>query len=530
MYTQFFQFTTQPFSIAPDPRFIYASQQHQEGLAHLLYGIQMGGGFVALTGEVGTGKTLLCHCLLQQLPANVDMALILNPRLDAIDLLASICDELGVVTTAFTHSLKNLVDALNKHLLAVHAQGRRTVLMIDEAQNLSLDVLEQIRLLTNLETTTDKLLQIILVGQPELRDLLNRPALRQLNQRITAHYHLRGLNLNETRAYIWHRLSVCHGEPQLFKPAAIRQIFKLSGGIPRLINRLCDRALLGAYAKGVRQVDVGLVINAAKEANLFNIIKPKKQVGSRWRLRLLGVAVIFGALLGGLPALKRFAVPVIKPSPVVAAVVSPLPPAIINPLTVLNAQQHVTLSDALGRALTVFSKTNPPQQPFDCNAIEALGLACFLDKSSWKEMLNLKRPVILELELVPQKKQFALLKGVSGTDVILMMDTEIHIPLMTLMQHWNGYYLLVWEPPAPGLKELAPHQTHAAVKWLRQQFNMPAKARIKTNFFDQSLMQAVIVFQQQQQLTADGLVGARTFVHLQNKQVNNPPHLLTIQD
>lgn len=528
MYTQFFQFTTQPFSIAPDPRFIYASQQHQEGLAHLLYGIQMGGGFVALTGEVGTGKTLLCHCLLQQLPANVDMALILNPRLDAVDLLASICDELGIATTAFTHSLKNLVDALNKHLLATHAQGRRTVLMIDEAQNLNLDVLEQIRLLTNLETTTDKLLQIILVGQPELRDLLNRPALRQLNQRITAHYHLHGLDLDETRTYIQHRLNVCRGDPQLFKPAALRKIFKLSGGIPRLINRLCDRALLGAYAKAQRQVDVKLVLNAAKEANLLNSLKPNN-TRPQWMARLLGVVTLCCLLWGGWLYFRSQVVPVIKPS-LVTSVGLPLSPAIIDPLAVLNAQQQVTLSDALGRALKMFSKTKPAQQPLDCKAIEALGLACFLDKSSWKEMLNLKRPVVLELEMAPNQKQFGLLTGVSGTDAVLAMDKEVYIPITTLMQHWNGYYLLVWQPPVAGLKELAPGQTHAAVIGLRQQLNVPAKAPMKIDFFDPVLMQAVIAFQKQQQLMADGLVGARTFVHLQNKQPMRQTRLLTVKD
>lgn len=523
MYTQFFQFTTQPFSIAPDPRFIYASQQHQEGLAHLLYGIQMGGGFVALTGEVGTGKTLLCHCLLQQLPANVDMALVLNPRLDAVDLLASICDELGVATTAFTHSLKNLVDALNKHLMATHAQGRRTVLMIDEAQNLNLDVLEQIRLLTNLETTTDKLLQIILVGQPELRDLLNRPALRQLNQRITAHYHLQGLNLDETCTYIQHRLSVCHGDPQLFTSAALRKIFKLSGGIPRLINRLCDRALLGAYAKGQRQVDVRLVLNAAKEANLLNALK-SKDTRPQWMASLFGVVTLCCLLLAGWWYFGGQAAPPIKPSSV------PPPPAVIDPLAILNAQQQVTLSDALGRALNMFSEIPPSQQPLDCKAIEALGLACFLDKSSWKEMLNLKRPVILELDLAPNQKQFGLLTGVSGTDAVLAMDKEVHIPITTLMQHWNGYYLLVWQPPVVGLKALAPGQTHAAVIGLRQQLNVPAKTPMKTDFFDPVLMQAVVAFQKQQQLLADGLVGARTFVHLQNKQPMNQVRLLTIQD
>ncbi len=216
MYNQYFHFSELPFSIATDPQFIYMSPRHQEGLAHLLYGINFSGGFVALTGEVGTGKTTLCQCLLQQIPKNIDIALILNSKLTALELLATLCDELGIRYDKNLQSLKNLIDCLNRHLLTAHANGRRTVLLIDEAQNLSLEVLEQVRLLTNLETHKTKLLQIILVVQPELQSLLKRKDLRQLNQRITARYHLLPLSLNETRAYIRHRLKVCGGQPDIF--------------------------------------------------------------------------------------------------------------------------------------------------------------------------------------------------------------------------------------------------------------------------------------------------------------------------
>ncbi|MGR8941962.1 MAG: ExeA family protein, partial [Gammaproteobacteria bacterium] len=265
MYKQYFHFSELPFSIAPDPHFMYMSRRHQEGLAHLLYGITVGGGFVALTGEVGTGKTTLCHCLLKELPDNIDIALILNPKLNAIELLANICDELGVAYDKTQSSLKLLVDALNHYLLAAHAAGRRTVLLIDEAQNLSMEVLEQVRLLTNLETSKTKLLQIILVGQPELKQMLRRQDLRQLNQRITARYHLLPLTFNETRAYIRHRLRVCGGDPELFKERAIRKVYRLSTGIPRLINILCDRALLGAYADNAQTITPGMIKHAAKE-------------------------------------------------------------------------------------------------------------------------------------------------------------------------------------------------------------------------------------------------------------------------
>jgi general secretion pathway protein A len=265
MYHDFFGIAENPFSITPDPRYLYMSKGHQEALAHLLYGVREGGGFVLLTGEVGTGKTSVCRCLLEQLPEAADVALILNPRLDEIELLASICDELGVAYPADTRSLKVLVDLLNRHLLEVHAKGRHAVVIIDEAQNLSAGVLEQVRLLTNLETAKRKLLQIILIGQPELGSLLERDEMRQLVQRITARYHLQPLSRRETRAYIAHRLEVGGLAPDVFAPAAIGAIHRRARGVPRLINNLCDRCLLGAYVQNRKSVGPRMVRQAAKE-------------------------------------------------------------------------------------------------------------------------------------------------------------------------------------------------------------------------------------------------------------------------
>ncbi len=265
MYLRHFNLTDLPFSIAPNPRYVYLSPQHQEALAHLLYGISVGGGFIALTGEVGTGKTTLCRCLLEQLPDDVDIALIFNPRLNARELLASICDELHLPHPGDKASIKRLIDLLTHHLLETHAQGRRTIVLIDEAQNLSFDVLEQIRLLTNLETNETKLLQIILVGQPELKSLLARQNLRQLSQRITARYHLNPLSFGETCAYIAHRLAVSGVSRRIFSRLAVARIFRLSGGIPRLINLICDRALLGAYTLGKTGVSAAIVGKAARE-------------------------------------------------------------------------------------------------------------------------------------------------------------------------------------------------------------------------------------------------------------------------
>src|SRR5574337_1056782 len=249
MYTTFFGLTEAPFSMTPDPRYLYMSERHRDALAHLLYGVGEGGGFVQLTGEVGTGKTTLCRCLLEQLPPRVDVALILNPRLTDIELLAALCDDLRISYPAGTTSRKLLVDALYRHLLDAHAQGRRTVLIVDEAQDLATDVLEQIRLLTNLETPTQKLLQIILIGQPELIRLLDKEELRQLAQRVTARYHLLAFSEDDTRAYIVHRLQIAGQKEKLFTDTAMRAVHESARGTPRLVNAICDRALLGAYTQ-----------------------------------------------------------------------------------------------------------------------------------------------------------------------------------------------------------------------------------------------------------------------------------------
>lgn len=265
MYAAYFNLSDNPFAITPDPAYLYLSPHHQEALGHLLYGTGEDGGFVQLTGEVGTGKTTVIRALLKQDMANVDVALCLNPRLTVEEFLAAICDELHIAYPS-SATLKTLVDALNTHLLERHAQGRRTVLIVDEAQNLSREVLEQVRLLTNLETHRHKLLRIILVGQPELQDLLDRRDLRQLAQRITARYHLRPLTRAETIAYIRHRLAVAGSRRELFSSAALHAVHRQARGIPRLVNIICDRALLGAYAQNLSQVSARTVRRAAREA------------------------------------------------------------------------------------------------------------------------------------------------------------------------------------------------------------------------------------------------------------------------
>jgi general secretion pathway protein A len=264
MYERHFGLDQRPFSIAPDPRFLYLSGRHREALAHLVYGLGDDGGFVLVTGEVGTGKTTLCRCLLQQVPAHTDVAFVLNPRVSELELLQTICDELRIAAAA-PDSIKSLVDAINAHLLATHAAGRNTVVIVDEAQNLAPAVLEQLRLLTNLETSERKLLRIILLGQPELRAVLATPGLRQLAQRITARYHLSVLRREETHQYVAHRLGVAGGAVDVFTRGAVDRLHTLAGGVPRRINIIADRAMLGAYALGTRRVTRAIVTRAARE-------------------------------------------------------------------------------------------------------------------------------------------------------------------------------------------------------------------------------------------------------------------------
>src|SRR6201989_1196652 len=296
MYLSFFGINEKPFAITPDPRYLYLSERHAEALAHLLYGINEAGGFVQLTGEVGAGKTTIVRSLLAQSPKNAEIALILNPKMTAPEFLLTICEELGIgVPDAATDSLKDLVDILSGYLLRAHAGGRRVVVVVDEAQNLAPTVLEQVRLLGNLETKTRTLLQIILIGPPGLRELLARNELRQLAQRITGRYHLNPLTSAETSAYVRHRLRVAGATTDIFSPAALSAGHLLATGVPRVINVVCDRALLGAYSTDRHRVTSNLVRHAAEE--VF-----RKRFTPRW-LPWLGATaaavllVMTGALL-----------------------------------------------------------------------------------------------------------------------------------------------------------------------------------------------------------------------------------------
>lgn len=509
---------------------MFMSERHQEGLAHLLYGINMGGGFVALTGEVGTGKTTLCHCLLQQLPDNVDIALILNPKLSAQELLATICDELGVAHAGF--AAKQLIDAINQYLLTAYSKGRRTVLLIDEAQNLSLDVLEQIRLLTNLETSKAKLLQIILVGQPELNTMLSRQDLRQLNQRITARYHLMPLSLDETRAYIRHRLRVCNGSHRLFSPNAIRKVYQYSKGVPRLINILCDRALLGAYATNAREVSPAIIHTAAHE------VMGSARSKMRWYAAIAMLLLVITAAglkfwPSAMPVIQPTA-PIAPPAQIAPPTPAPSVPTVPTPPSFNDQLENTGLSfsRALSEVLSMWKISPPAGKPLDCNVVTALGLSCLFGKGNWQELLSLNRPAILAFTGASGQKRYLLLTGVDNDLAVIHSQESLRVPLADLIMQWDGNYLLLWRPPMPGATEIAQPQHSAGVKWLRDKLAKVTGKSIPTTdpqTFDNALKAQLIAFQRRQHLTADGIAGARTLILLdiQSGAANGPRLAIT---
>jgi general secretion pathway protein A len=564
MYQKHFGLTERPFSIAPDPRFLYMSQQHREALAHLLYGVGEGGGFVQLTGEVGTGKTTICRCLLEQLPEHVDLALILNPRVTAQELLASLCDELNIQYARDTTSIKVLTDVLNAYLLDSHARGRRTVLMIDEAQNLSAEALEQVRLLTNLETTREKLLQIILVGQPELRTLLARDDLRQLSQRITARYHLDPIDLKDTMSYIRHRLQVCGASDQIFSQAAIELIHKLSTGVPRLINVLCDRAMLGAFVEGKRQIEVPIVRKAASE------VLPEEGLYApvnRWRW-FLGLAALLAlaaagyvltpSLFSGLgPEPVAATAPMLtKPSPISRsgharasaslATVDAVAPGetastevlpLAEPETVSVGAGIYTASDKLEQALAqagpdaaanawtalyrlwgVSASVHSDEQA--CAQAPGVGLRCLQGGGSWTVLEQLDRPAILLLLTQEGKRVPVVLLEVLGSNTRLQVDgKQLLVPSKLLEGSWLGHYRMLWKTPPNGSAVLRSGDRGADVHWLREEMQQATGlTSIAPNpaVFDASLKELVQNFQRDHGLEADGVAGARTLIYLNN--------------
>lgn len=451
MYKNYFGFTDIPFSIAPDPRYLYLSDQHKDALAHLLYGVGEHGGFVLLTGEVGTGKTTICRCLLQQMPGDCEVAYIVNPRQTVIELLQSICDELGVYYFYEDQGTSYLVDLINEYLLESHGKGHNTILIIDEAQNLDAEVLEQLRLLTNLETNEKKLLQLILLGQPELNELLDRQDLRQLAQRITARYHLQPLTLDEAEHYVMHRLTVAGYSGELFPKDTLKLIQNASGGIPRLINVICDRCLLGVYSANARAVDTNIAKQAIAE--IKGSRRDRKSPASRWLLPLLGGLTVLAALLAG-----YFLLPQGEPSP---AATAPAAQQQGN-VTVQRNTLLWQLAALKGAALAASAREDP------CAALQENALECVSSSGSFDEFLRLREAAVVELERGAGASEWALLASTDGTDFTLTRtgSPPVKQAREALSTRWAGSYRWLWQPPAGYRQSISLGEDDSFVQWL----------------------------------------------------------------
>lgn len=536
MYTNHYGLADPPFSIAPDPRYLFMSQRHREALAHLMYGIGGDGGFVLLTGEIGTGKTTICRCFLQQLPDTCDAAFIFNPKLNVLELLSTICEELHIPTPKDNTSNKAFTDRINDHLLAAHAQGRTTILIIDEAQSLDSEVLEQVRLLTNLETDQRKLLHIILLGQPELRDKLARPELQQLSQRIIARYHLGPLQQQEIAAYVHHRLDVAGGSRTLFPPSVIRLLYRFSGGIPRKLNILCDRALLGAYVQGKVEVDRDTLRQAAKEVYGQNTPQP-------WQKLVVGLGALLSATTLA-TALFYYAGPfgqpqptLSKPAPVLTgsktqteALVAAGKPRVSEPLpaSIAEGSGHEALKQAY-RAL--LARWNIPAQVDDeqsaCLQAEAFGLHCLSESGDLAQLRRLDRPAVLQLRLPNGRVSHLVLTALQEDRATLISGTQtLILGEAALSSLWTGRYTLLWKAPPNYQEPLARGSRGLMVTWLRHQFGHRQEPQAQDLLFDTALEEQVMRFQRRVGLPADGIVGPHTLIRLTRASDTTAPRLV----
>jgi general secretion pathway protein A len=543
MYTSFFGLIEKPFAITPDPRYLYLSERHAEALAHLLYGINEAGGFIQLTGEVGTGKTTVVRTLLSRVPQHADVAVILNPRVSATEFLLTICEELGLgLDEANRGSAKEMVDALNRRLLGAHAEGRRVIVIVDEAQNLSADVLEQVRLLTNLETPTQKLLQIILIGQEELRELLDRTELRQLAQRITGRYHLNPLSKQETREYVRHRLRVAGASGEIFTPGALREVHRLSRGIPRVINVCCDRALLGAYTREARQVTPSLVRRAAGEV-----------YGRRFAPIWLGW-VAAGIVLAGIavtvyaatslwrhpPSFMRMAAAksttaTPHPSQATAAASPPAarppaqPPVPLSALLADNAAS--TGESAAFRRLLALWGTAMGDDKDPCGQAQKAGLACLDQRGSWAQVRALNRPAILTLTDDSGQRHHVVLSALDDTGATLDLgERDVRVPLDEVSRDWFGEFTVVWKPKTARARQLSLGMRGDEVRWLRRSLNAlhgAASDPESDDIYDETLAIAVQNFQREHRLNVDGIAGLQTQVVLDTALAEPGSPLLT---
>ncbi len=519
MYKAFFNLTENPFSISPNPKYLYMSDRHTEALTHLVYGLRDGGGFVLLTGEVGTGKTTVSRCLRQQLPDDTDLAFILNPSLSTEELLASVCDAFQL-TYSQPATLKTLFDALHHFLLQNHQAGRRTLLVIDEAQHLMPEVLEQLRLLTNLETDDAKLLQIVLIGQPELQQLLRQPLLRQLAQRITARYHLLPLDLNDVDSYVRFRLQVAGCLQPIFTPSAIRALHRLSSGIPRVINLICERALLGAYAAGRERINDKLLAQAAYEATG---VRDEGSTGAVLAFSLAGMLMLAAGWFswqqwGFLP--KH---PVKKVTVQVA-----LPP---DAKLVKRFDQAIAEANYEDQAVQQLYRVWGFETAIDearCDNAQRARLGCVQGQASLDDIIKLNYPVVARLTAKQGQDFYAVVLHVAdGQADVLLGSERWQVSQEWLNKVWGKDYTALWQLPESNNKVISKRSGPADVLWLEtvvsQALHQPP--RNKLSRFDAQLATKVRQFQKQEGLTADGVAGEQTLLRMVVRSRESVPRL-----
>ena len=564
MYWQHFGLTQDPLSIAPDPRYLFMSERHREALAHLLFGVSgplssaggSGGGFVLLTGDIGTGKTTICRCFLEQIPAGCHVAYIFNPKLTVVELLQSICEEFHITlvpTASAPATLKDYIDALNAFLLQSHAAGHSCVLIIDEAQNLQPDVLEQLRLLTNLETNARKLLQIVLIGQPELRTMLARPELEQLAQRVIARFHLDALNEDESAQYIQHRLAVAgHTGPLPFDRRALQAIHRLARGVPRRINLLCGRALLGAWATGQHSVNRDIVNKAAVEVFGAEHATQSSPGIARNPWLLAGMGVLLGAVATAVFTLSNGRGPAQWPlqlattptqksaKPESAASVatassapasSPSPAPAIATLESVLPQLPLDITQAWNTLTPRWKLSTSSADP--CAAALAQQLQCYRTSQLNLPLLRqLRRPGILTLQADDSNARYAVLVDMGDQTATLQSGTQQYtVSLGALARHWRGDFATLWHVPDGYNPAARGGATGPAITQLAHQLDQldgiaGHVASDSPQQLDTALKSRVRDFQRNHGLQADGQPGPMTYMQLEGALGNTMPRLL----
>jgi len=543
MYTTYFGFTEKPFTIAPNPHFLFMSKRHQEALAHMLYGLQGEGGVMVLTGEVGTGKTTICKHLLEQIPENTDVAYIINPRQSETEMLASLCDELHI-TYSDTHSIKSLTDALNQYLLDAYSKGRHTVLIIDEAQQLEISVLEQLRLLTNLETNDKKLLQIMLLGQPEFIDILNRKDLRQLAQRITSRYHLTPLHQEEMVAYVHHRLSIAGVNNQnLFPKPVLDLLFEYSGGIPRLINLIADRALLGTYASENKQVNQAILKQAAKEVlgdTAPTTAYTKRQSALPYILVLVAATVLLWLwntsntpLNTNMIASQPMPKPILKikekkdktqPNNPQENTHMTMTPKVTDTKPIQTAKlQYIPSSTHVNQAFVPLFQAwdiiyKPASDGDACTFAKQHQLRCLRQLGDIAAMRSLNKPAVLSISNEDGLKAYTTVLKLVGAKARLASEgVTAEVPLSTLALFSHNDFTLLWKAPKGYDAPVRPGHSGALVATLAEQvtkaLNQSWIGAPRTQY-DDTLKEQVKTLQRQEGLSPDGVAGPLTWIHI----------------